>query len=77
MMLEGEIDIYPRFHPTSEWDTSSGQGLLESIGGGLVSLNAIPFTYNQRETVLNDGFIAFRDKDNEKLALDALTNVRL
>ena len=77
MMLEGEIDIYPRFHPTSEWDTSSGQGLLVSIGGGLVSLNAIPFTYNQRETVLNDGFIAFRDKDNEKLALDALTNVRL
>jgi 3'(2'), 5'-bisphosphate nucleotidase len=36
MMLEGEIDIYPRFHPTSEWDTSSGQGLLESIGGGLL-----------------------------------------
>jgi len=36
MMLEGEIDIYPRFHPTSEWDTSSGQSLLESIGGVLV-----------------------------------------
>lgn len=77
MMLEGEIDIYPRFHPTSEWDTSSGQGLLESIGGGLVSLDAIPFTYNQRDTVLNNGFIAFRDKNNQKIALDALTNVVL
>ena len=77
MMLEGEIDIYPRFHPTSEWDTSSGQGLLESIGGGLVSLDAVPFTYNQRDTVLNDGFIAFRDKDNQKIALDALSNVTL
>ena len=75
MMLEGEIDIYPRFHPTSEWDTSSGQGLLESIGGGLVSLKAEPFTYNQRETVLNDGFIAYRDKENEQIALDALSNV--
>lgn len=75
MMLEGEIDIYPRFHPTSEWDTSSGQGLLESIGGGLVSLKAVPFTYNQRETVLNEGFIAYRDKENEQIALDALTNV--
>lgn len=75
MMLEGEIDIYPRFHPTSEWDTSAGQGLLESIGGGLVSLAAVPFTYNQRETVLNEGFIAFRDEDNQQIALAALGNV--
>lgn len=75
MMLEGEIDIYPRFHPTSEWDTSAGQGLLESIGGGLVSLEAEPFTYNQRDTVLNSGFIAYRDEENKQLALDALKNV--
>ncbi len=75
MMLEGEIDIYPRFHPTSEWDTSSGQGLLESIGGGLVSLDAVPFSYNQRETVLNEGFIAFRDKSLERIALEALSNI--
>lgn len=75
MMLEGEIDIYPRFHPTSEWDTSSGQGLLESIGGGLVGLDAVPFSYNQRDTLLNAGFIAFRDRDNQKIALDALSNV--
>ncbi len=75
MMLEGEIDIYPRFHPTSEWDTSAGQGLLESIGGGLVSLRAVPFTYNQRSTVLNEGFIAFRNENNQKIALDALRSV--
>ena len=73
--VEGEIDIYPRFHPTSEWDTSSGQGLLESIGGGLVSLSALPFTYNQRSTVLNEGFIAYRNVENQQIALDALTNV--
>lgn len=75
MMLEGEIDIYPRFHPTSEWDTSAGQGLLESIGGGLLSLAAVPFTYNQRDTVLNDGFIAFRNVENKEIALEALINV--
>ena len=77
MMLEGEIDIYPRFHPTSEWDTSSGQGLLESIGGGLVSLSAVPFTYNQRNTVLNEGFIAFRNEETKDIALEALSNVSL
>ncbi len=75
MMLEGEIDIYPRFHPTSEWDTSSGQGLLESIGGGLLSLEGEAFTYNQRDTVLNNGFIAFRDKENQEIALSALKNI--
>lgn len=77
MMLEGEIDIYPRFHPTSEWDTSAGQGLLESIGGGLVSLNAEPFSYNQRSTVLNEGFIAFRNEENQEIALAALSSVRV
>lgn len=77
MMLEGEIDIYPRFHPTSEWDTSAGQGLLESIGGGLLSLDAVPFTYNQRSTVLNDGFIAYRNAENKDIALEALSNVNL
>ena len=77
LMLEGKIDIYPRFHPTSEWDTSSGQGLLESIGGGLVSLDTVPFSYNQRDTVLNKGFIAFRNKQSQKIALDALANMIL
>ncbi|MBP6190447.1 MAG: 3'(2'),5'-bisphosphate nucleotidase CysQ [Acinetobacter sp.] len=74
MMLEGEIDIYPRFHPTSEWDTSSGQSLLESIGGGLLTLEGKPFLYNQRETVLNGGFIAFKDAACKKLAYEALAH---
>lgn len=72
MMLEGKIDIYPRFHPTSEWDTSAGQGLLESVGGGLVSLAGEPFIYNQRHRLLNDGFIAFAQPAYQEIALNAL-----
>lgn len=59
LMLEGKIDIYPRFHPTCEWDTSAGQCLLECIGGGLWSHKQRPFKYNQRDTLLNGNFIAF------------------
>lgn len=59
LMLEGKIDIYPRFHPTCEWDTSAGQCLLESVGGGLWSHTQVPFTYNQRQSLLNGNFIAF------------------
>ena len=72
MMLEGQIDLYPRFHPTSEWDTSAGQGLLESIGGGLVSLSGEPFVYNQRSKLLNQGFIAFTQVAYQEIALNAL-----
>ncbi|WP_269913573.1 3'(2'),5'-bisphosphate nucleotidase CysQ family protein [Acinetobacter sp. HY1485] len=72
LMLEGKIDIYPRFHPTSEWDTSAGQGLLESIGGGLVSLQNEPFIYNQRDTLLNAGFIAYCSEIQRTIAFNAL-----
>ena len=61
MMIEGEIDLYPRFHPTSEWDTSAGQGLLQSIGGEVFDLSHRPFRYNQRASLLNGQFIALRD----------------
>ncbi len=72
MMLEDRVDIYPRFHPTCEWDTSAGQCLIERIGGGLVDFKGRAFVYNQRETLLNGGFIAFKDDNMKKLALQAL-----
>lgn len=72
MMLEGEIDIYPRFHPTCEWDTSAGQCLLERVGGGLTDFKGCPFLYNQRDTLLNGGFIAYRHGSLKKVAFEAL-----
>ncbi|KAA8734377.1 3'(2'),5'-bisphosphate nucleotidase CysQ [Acinetobacter qingfengensis] len=64
MMLEDQIDIYPRFHPTCEWDTAAGQGLLKSIGGEVYSLKHQPFYYNQRKQLLNGNFIALRYADD-------------
>lgn len=72
MMLEGKVDIYPRFHPTSEWDTSAGQCLIERIGGGLVDFKGRSFQYNQRETILNQGFIAFKNIKMQGIAFQAL-----
>ena len=71
-MLEDEIDFYPRFHPTCEWDTHAGQALLESIGGGLIDFQEKSFSYNQRSTLLNKGFIAYKDQQSKKIALQAL-----
>lgn len=75
MMLEHKIDIYPRFHPTSEWDTSAGQCLLERIGGGLVDFKGRPFLYNQRDSLLNKGFIAYRTAEMQVLALEVLARM--
>ncbi|NLN59027.1 MULTISPECIES: 3'(2'),5'-bisphosphate nucleotidase CysQ [unclassified Acinetobacter] len=72
MILEDRVDIYPRFHPTSEWDTSAGQCLLERIGGGLVDFQGRAFLYNQRDTLLNGGFIAYKNAKMKQIALQAL-----
>ena len=60
-IAEGDIDLYPRFGPTSEWDTAAGQAILEAAGGAVLDPQGRPFRYNQRDTLLNGDFIAFGD----------------
>ena len=60
-IAEGELDLYPRFGPTSEWDTAAGQAILEAAGGAVLDARGRPFRYNQRASLLNGDFIAFGD----------------
>ena len=60
-IAEGGLDVYPRFGPTSEWDTAAGQCVLEGAGGALFDPQGRPFRYNQRERILNGDFIALGD----------------
>jgi 3'(2'), 5'-bisphosphate nucleotidase len=60
-IADGGMDVYPRFGPTSEWDTAAGQCVLEGAGGAVLDPQGRPFRYNQRETVLNGDFIALGD----------------
>lgn len=60
-IAEGGIDLYPRFGPTSEWDTAAGQAILEAAGGAVLDPRGRPFRYNQRDTLLNGDFLAFGD----------------
>jgi 3'(2'), 5'-bisphosphate nucleotidase len=61
LIAEGGLDAYPRFGPTSEWDTAAAQAVLEGAGGRVVDLQGRPFRYNQRDTILNGEFIALGD----------------
>jgi 3'(2'), 5'-bisphosphate nucleotidase len=65
-LAEGGMDVYPRFGPTSEWDTGAGQCVLEAAGGVVLDLASegragLPLRYNQRDTILNGDFIALGD----------------
>lgn len=62
MVAEGLADLYPRFGPTSEWDTAASQCVLEAAGGQLISLDGKPLTYNRRVSVLNPSFIAYGER---------------
>lgn len=59
LIAEGEADLYPRFGPTSEWDTAAGQAVLEAAGGQVLDWSTLsPLRYNTKESLLNPSFIA-------------------
>jgi 3'(2'), 5'-bisphosphate nucleotidase len=59
LVAEGKADLYPRFGPTSEWDTAAGQALLEAAGGHVTRLDGHRLRYNCRESLINGDFLAF------------------
>ena len=61
LLAEGGIDVYPRFGPTSEWDTAAAQCVVEEAGGRVTDLGLEPLRCNTRESFLNPYFLAFGD----------------
>ena len=62
-IAEGRVDFYPRFGPTSEWDTAAGQAVLEAAGGAVLQTSGDPLRYNGKESILNPDFLALGDPD--------------
>jgi 3'(2'), 5'-bisphosphate nucleotidase len=61
LIAEGNAELYPRFGPTSEWDTAAGQAVLEAAGGHVTRVDGRRLRYNCRESVINGDFIAYSD----------------
>ncbi len=59
LVAEGNADIYPRFGPTSEWDTAAGHAIVLASGGKVVLAEDEnkELMYN-KEDILNPFFIA-------------------
>lgn len=66
-VAEGKADVYPRFGPTSEWDTAAGQCVLAEAGGRLMDFKGETFQYNTKASTLNPEFIAVGDTQHDWL----------
>jgi 3'(2'), 5'-bisphosphate nucleotidase len=58
-IARGQADVYPRLAPTMEWDTAAAQAILQEAGGKMIDQSTgQPMAYN-KETLLNNHFIAY------------------
>lgn len=63
LVAEGKADLYPRFGPTSEWDSAAAQCVVEQAGGQVTTLDLQPLRYNTKASLLNPDFLVFGDND--------------
>ena len=57
MVAEGRADLYPRFGPTSEWDTAAGHAILRAAGGRVHTFDGQELAY-KKPRFLNGRFLA-------------------
>lgn len=61
MIAAAQADIYPRFGPTSEWDTAAGDAILREAGGALIDVDngGTLLSYGKADRkYLNPAFVA-------------------
>jgi len=64
-VAEGSADLYPRFGPTSEWDTAAAQAVVEAAGGAVTQIDGAPLRYNTKPELLNPHFLVFGDTSRD------------
>jgi 3'(2'), 5'-bisphosphate nucleotidase len=60
LLAEGAADAYPRFGPTSEWDTAAADAILRAAGGLTLGGDGQPLGYG-KAGYLNGAFLAVAD----------------
>ena len=66
-IADGGIDLYPRFGPTSEWDTAAAHAVVEAAGGAVVDLRGQALRYNTKAELLNPNFLVYGEKTDRWL----------
>ena len=61
-VADGEVDIYPRLSPTSEWDVGAGHALVVAAGGKVTDSQGRPLRFGtSRDSFIVPEFIAWGD----------------
>ncbi len=71
-IAEGAADLYPRFGPTSQWDTAAAQAVLTEAGGLVTDFAGQTLAYGRERPVLNPDFVAAGDADFLRLFRESL-----
>jgi len=63
LVAEGAADLYPRFGPTSEWDTAASQAVVEAAGGQVLRIPEMTSLRcnENKSTLLNPYFLVCGD----------------
>ena len=70
LVAAGAAHLFPRFGPTSEWDTAAGQCVVEAGGGMVYNLETgEPLRYNTKASLLNPHFLVTAEPSTRFLAM--------
>ena len=76
LLARGDAQLYPRFTPTSEWDTAAGQAVLEAAGGAVVTLDGERMRYGKGDLAfLNPYFVAASSHELARRAAAEMTRL--
>lgn len=75
LIASGYADVYPRFGPTSEWDTAAGDAIVRFSGGHICDLENNPLLYNTKESFINPYFIVSRNKKEAENLIKKIRNI--
>lgn len=56
LVAEGSAQLYPRFGPTSVWDTAAGHAVAQAAGATVTDWQGQTLMYTPKESFLNPGF---------------------
>nr|VFJ99774.1 MAG: 3'(2'),5'-bisphosphate nucleotidase [Candidatus Kentron sp. LFY] len=65
LIAEGAADLYPRFGPTSEWDTAAAHAIVLEAGGEVTDMKLDALVYNRKDSLLNPFFFAFGGRHHD------------
>lgn len=69
--LLGDVDLYPRFGTTMEWDTAASHAILRNNGGEVVDASGETLRYGKRD-LRNPHFLAYSPRVKDELVGPAL-----